>query len=250
MIRTRDFLLAIISIGFLIILLTYTVSVRKSVVVDGQSIPDFTESELLTVEAEVINPTLDRQSRIAWFKEQLGDILKQPSVTEVYEEETTEELSFQDTDAPPTEAGVVAGVMQCNNYQAYRGPWPTSNLTVVQSEGSRLFVTAIGSPLEQVLLVLPTRTYGAGMNCLPSDVVAIGQTGALIRNNEAAGYSVFTESTLIGYTLDGFPLYGFSSQSTDRCGGAVVDGTYRYYLSGDRNVILNCFVAPPVQLPS
>jgi len=99
--------------------------------------------------------------------------------------------------------------------------------------------------------VLPIRTVGnsSSPSCLPTDAVAVALSGGLIRNNEAAGYRAFPEHVLIGHTIDGFPLYGYSERQTDRCGGAVVDGAYRYYLSDTRDTVLDCFVAPPVALP-
>ena len=84
--------------------------------------------------------------------------------------------------------------------------------------------------------------------CLYSDVVGIAQDGSLIRNNEVGLYSVFGSDTLIGYALDGFPIYGKIKESGDKCGGSVVNGQYRYSLSDQREFILNCFSAPPVRM--
>jgi hypothetical protein len=69
-----------------------------------------------------------------------------------------------------------------------------------------------------------------------------------MRNNELALYTVFGPDTLVGYSLDGFPIYGPSTVATDSCGGAMVGGVYRYVLSAERPGLLTCFAATPARL--
>jgi hypothetical protein len=86
-------------------------------------------------------------------------------------------------------------------------------------------------------------------DCVGTDIIAVTPVGAPIRNSEVAKYSGSGENTLIGYTIDGLQLFGTTSSiDTDACGGAMVGGVYRYYLSPERNTIVNCFVAIPVAL--
>jgi hypothetical protein len=84
---------------------------------------------------------------------------------------------------------------------------------------------------------------------LPTDVVGIAQDGSLIRESEMALYGVFGGETLVGYALDGFPIYGSNpGAATDHCGGMMVGGQYRYYLSPERDSVINCFAGVPVTL--
>ena len=94
------------------------------------------------------------------------------------------------------------------------------------------------------------RTWPSGTtSCLPSDVIGIALDGSLIRNNEAALYTVFGGETLIGYALDGFPIYGMTPLlATDRCGGVQIDGNYRYVLQPDRPGLITCFAGAPITL--
>jgi hypothetical protein len=82
----------------------------------------------------------------------------------------------------------------------------------------------------------------ANPTCLPHEVVGIARDGSLIRNDEAALYGIFDDTVLIGYALDGFPIYGQTvDRPLDQCGGAMVDGSYRYYLSEERDHVLGCY---------
>jgi hypothetical protein len=85
-------------------------------------------------------------------------------------------------------------------------------------------------------------------SCVASDVIGIATDGSLIRNNEVGAYGVFGGGTLVGYALDGFPIYGVSEQKADICGGAMVGGQYRYVISSERATIINCFAGAPVAL--
>jgi hypothetical protein len=104
-------------------------------------------------------------------------------------------------------------------------------------------------PTEEVVLTLPLRLLPvANPSCIGSDVVGVATDGSFIRNDELSLYSIFDSGTLIGYALDGFPIYGTTDQLTDRCGGAVVEGTYRYFVSPERETILSCFSGVPLKL--
>lgn len=104
-------------------------------------------------------------------------------------------------------------------------------------------------PTEEVLAQLPLRSQPLpSPTCIPQDVIGIALDGSLIRNDEIGLYRVFGSDTLIGYTLDGFSLYGVSALPTDDCGGTMVGGAYRYYLSLERETILQCFAGVPVGL--
>ena len=114
--------------------------------------------------------------------------------------------------------------------------------------------TASGTPLltteTEVVIQLPLRSVPLGTaSCLPTDVVGIAKDGSLIRNSEVTLYAVFGADTLIGYALDGFPIYGArSGVALDECGGTGAIGQYRYYLEAERGYILNCFASEPISI--
>jgi hypothetical protein len=100
------------------------------------------------------------------------------------------------------------------------------------------------------VLQLPTRTTpSTNPTCLASDVIGIATDGSLIRNNEVGLYGIFGADTLIGYALDGFPIYGAGVGAVDACGGVVVSGVYRYQIQLKNETIINCFAGTPVSLP-
>jgi hypothetical protein len=68
-----------------------------------------------------------------------------------------------------------------------------------------------------VVLQLPLPFGPQGKTCLSYDVVGVALDGSLIRNNEHSLYQVFGSETLIGYALDGFPIYGLNKSSAARC---------------------------------
>jgi hypothetical protein len=71
----------------------------------------------------------------------------------------------------------------------------------------------------------------------------------LIRNDEVNLYGLFSANTVVGYALDGFPIYGAAAdRTTDQCGGAVGDSGYGYMINSERDFIVACFRARPVEL--
>ena len=84
--------------------------------------------------------------------------------------------------------------------------------------------------------------------CLKTDIVGIALDGSLMRNGEDKIYKIFGGETLLGYALDGFPIYGLNTEETDSCGGTSVLGAYRYYLSDKRAGLIGCFSGSPIEL--
>jgi hypothetical protein len=150
----------------------------------------------------------------------------------------------------------------CLEYQPYMGAWPRSGVELEMAEGARLVfeetlpemvlagsTTVEQAPSRSVLLQLPVTTLPASMpSCLQTDVIGIAKDGSLIRNNEVGLYGIFGSDTIVGYALDGFPIFGMSIERTDQCGGAIVAGQYGYYLSAERTEIVHCFAGQPVSL--
>ena len=170
--------------------------------------------------------------------------------------------------ATPDESSIdeqasVASAQRCAGYQEFAGVWPTG-LRIDEQEGARLVyhrksvsdnqtaTSADASTVPRdVLLQLPmAQQPGGGTTCLATDVVGIAQDGSLIRNAEYDLYGIFTDETVVGYALDGFPIFGRNdSVSVDECGGAMVRGQYGYVLQSDRDSVVQCFRGRPTPLP-
>lgn len=256
LLSTRNFLLYLVLVGVLVVGVTTTVLVKRSpqeatVIMGAQS-----ETEP-TYEAEAVVPEkLNRVERLASMRAKiaaLGDSIFSAPEPEVAVEAPA---VAEDEEAPRTEP------LLCSSYQPDTRSWNPGPVTFTVVEGARLVTrevavattTASGTPLTtmetQVVLQLPLRSAPLDTaDCLPTDVVGIAKDGSLIRNDEVKLYTVFGADTLVGYALDGFPMYGTGSgASLDECGGTSTLGQYRYYLDAKRTHILNCFAGEPVKL--
>lgn len=260
MFRTRDFLLLFVTTVFLLVAIGATVA-RQHIgqVALAPTVQLVEMSDEQTFSAEVAEATpLSREDRLVEMRRKIaegGELvsgLPEPvTVVEVTEDSQVEEIPVEVT---------VHEVMKCPGYSAYQKPWSAEGVQFEISEGARIVYRSTEQVTNSlassssvvanrtVLLQLPVHPYNTAPTCLASDVVGVAHDGSLIRNEEAGLYGVFGESTMIGYALDGHPIHGTGDASMDNCGGAVVGGEYRYYLSGDRETVLNCFMASPSSL--
>lgn len=210
-----------------------------------------------TMTAEVITEEDKRESRLASLRAKLArytDVAMAPSPEEVPVADNS------DSATTTTSEPVVAAATLCANYGAASVPQLNGQLVYQTSGSQRTFAkqeivpavstTSSSTVTMTTVFTLPLRTAPLpNPACIQRDIVAVTPTGAPIRNSDYAKYKGSGEATLIGYTIDGFELYGQSSSlATDACGGTTVSGTYRYYLSSERNTIINCFAAIPVAL--
>lgn len=210
----------------------------------------------------------DRAARLAALREKLAarNLVAETPSPSALGTATTAGPSTESSTTTPAVAGAsttAAAVAQCPDYSPWSGFWDASGISLAEVEGARLVyrealvASAVAStsagtqiPPGAVLAELPLRTLpNPTPSCLPSDVIGIATDGSLIRNDEVGLYGIFGPETLVGYALDGFPIYGMdSTAATDECGGAVLGDSYRYVLSSERAVILNCFAGAPITL--
>jgi hypothetical protein len=270
MIRTRDFLLFLCLVFFLSSGIAATV-VTDMVGLAGSQAGAVSVATEADVSPPVVSsgaivgelPTIDRAANLAAMRERLAAL-----DLGVAPESTTEVPELPVGESDDADIAVASGLQTCPTYSEVA--W--ADMLGVQfriAEGARLLYQALAPtpapvaaattstssvpirtvPAEVVLAQLPVRELPMpSPTCIAHDVVGVALDGSLIRNDETALYSVFGSDTLVGYALDGFPIYGTSGLPTDDCGGAVVGGTYRYYQSADRKTILNCYAAVPVGL--
>lgn len=247
MIRTRDFILFIVAVIFLLVGITGTLvreGLGTAVAMVDFVTPNQQAAVVTTTDTEL---TPDRAGTIARLKAKIADSellsAAQPSVTPPEEEPAT-----NPTDE--TDGGVaVATLQRCGGASdglRTASLWPTGMVTVAVGEGARV-VTAETELGMQSLLQLPLAPQASGPHCLDSEVVGVTVSGSLIFNTDAIVYDGTSEATLVGYARDGFPIYGRSSAPTDSCGGYAHPAGYRYVLSGDRPFMIGCFTGFPAQ---
>ncbi len=204
--------------------------------------------------AEISSPeTISREQRLKEMKEKIASIGDQVIST------SPDTATPQPPVVPEVAEGVVPAEQRCGTYHHGGAGWNASGLMIAEVEGARLVYRDVpGAPLassteptisRDEVLQLPLSSIPAShQSCIASDVIGIAKGGSLIRNNEVAVYKVFGPDTLVGYALDGFPIYGADSSKTDVCGGKMMDGQYRYQLSAKRDTIINCYAGTPVSI--
>ncbi len=262
MFRTRDFILFFVAVVFL----SMAIGVTLFNQIDKTSVaPEVQFAQIDEVEytAEVYVPeSVSRSERLAEMRRKIAD----SEDVSISAPETIVDLALEtDIDDAFLTLDSVPVLLQCSNYSIYSGFWPKAGLQFAESEGARiLFLEKMSEPLSlaatsssevysyssrDVVLQLPMYSSPAAKTtCLSYDVIGVAKDGSLIRNNEAGLYGIFDSETMIGYALDGFPIYGKSDESFDNCGGGVFSGQYRYHLSDTRSDVLNCFASTPVAL--
>jgi hypothetical protein len=250
MFRTRNFVLFLIG-GFVVIAGMVVVEVPKArslaSVSTAWTLSSDTGTQTYTAH---IPPTLDdRAARLADLKAKLADrtIIAAPEV------DTPPASPTKPTETATTTS--VAVLQKCSGYTPVTLPWIPQRITMTEREGIRFYteptVDAVGDTSDEVVHArIVMRTWPMGTpSCIQSDVIGIATDGSLIRNTDVALYKVFSGTTEIGYSLDGYPMYGVTpGVETDSCGGAMVAGAYRYMVDGKRPTIITCFAGIPTSI--
>jgi hypothetical protein len=269
MFRTRDFILFFVTIVFLLLAIGATLlSNLKEEGENEVTLPKLSAVNDAKYSAEELKSEgVSRAERLSVMRQKIEDskdilITESPLDDRVIEEEPLSE--------DESHGEQIANLLLCDNYSLFAGNWSGAEIMSDVIEGSRVFYTEKESETinnsststsasstytvtkeitRNTKLQLPTSPFINGQrNCIPQDVVAVASQGSIIRNTEAGLYNLFGEETLIGYALDGWPIYGSTDRQLDNCGGTTVGGEYRYYLDSERRNILNCFVSTPVSI--
>lgn len=253
MIRTRDFLLFILIVVFLLMGIGTTLIYERINTVAGTvSKVDFDKE---TVEIEVIAVTSenDREANLARLKEKIaaGESISVPDIDTV----AVPEPPVLDTNITNRVANYCSNQA---NYSQLKADWP-KKIVMREVEGARMVY-------EQVMVVASTassttpeieeipllqlslnQVRDSEDTCIAGDVIGITTTGALLTNNDVSRYGGVSDLTLIGYALDGLPIYGNRANTShlDNCGGVSEPLGYRYYLRPGENFILGCFAKTP-----
>jgi hypothetical protein len=249
MFRTRDFILLFSAIMFLVMAIGTTLINQGSVASQPPPFEIQAESEVAYVATVAVDNSTSRSERVAQMRSKISQqaLILEPVLVEETEEDST------DSDTSTTTGELAAAeVVICPLYRPYVNFWDARDLQLVEREGARVLSRGeiSSTSVPELVLQLPIKTLPSGNpSCISSDVVGIANDGSLIRNDEVGLYSIFGSETLLGYALDGFPIYGVTTETLDTCGGVMAASGYRYELSAQRSTIINCFAATPVLLP-
>lgn len=253
MIRTRDFLLFVIIVVFLLLGIGTTLVYEKFQQVTGAVTKVDFNNQISELEVETIQNGDDRAANLARLKEKIseGSVISVPDIDTVIVQETKE----------PETSITNRTVNYCENLTDHtnlKSSWP-AKVVVSEVEGARMVyeqimvIASSASSTTQSIEEVPllqlslNQVREAKDNCLPSDVIGITTTGGLLTNNDVSRYSIASELTLIGYALDGLPIYGVRTDAShlDSCGGESGSLGYRYYLRSGENFVLGCFAGTP-----
>ncbi|MFN3692647.1 MAG: hypothetical protein ACK4SL_00935 [Candidatus Paceibacteria bacterium] len=252
MVRTRDFVLFLLTVAILLLAIMgtsvwhswRTLPFMAGFLADSGTEVDYT--------ANVPAPEDNREGRLLTLR---AKVIERLGSNTVAKSEPEPEPAAPVTVPTTTTPVAVATVKTCAGYRTLNIPWTPQQIIAENREGARVyFERGLPDPLasttpENIRAVISLRSWPAGSStCIPTDVIGIATDGSLIRNNELALYTVFGGESLVGYSLDGFPIYGPSTVATDACGGAIVGGQYRYILDAERPGLITCFAAAPATI--
>lgn len=248
MFRTKDLLLVGVVIVFLVSGIGLTLSVKKSesTTVAPQALTGEPVSTTVALPADntptIAENRLRMQEKIAAYMPETRLLDSEPEQSEevVYEEEIVAEEILASSSQKESQ--------NCPNPAFYVGAWPSDSRSTVVQEGVPVVLEQHGTTTVPVVQ-LPQFVQNSYVTCPYSDVVGVTTDGVLIHNTDVDWYSVFMADTLIGYALDGAPIYGRSAAQLDECGGRIFEGVYRYELQDSRKTVIGCFGGTPVQLP-
>jgi hypothetical protein len=258
MVRTRDFVLFLGLVAFLLVGIGTTL-VRDEMVspaAPAGAAAVITATAPGETPAFLASPPVDvRAARLARLREA---IVQEAGTDALASPPAKPAAPSTEPSAPETSASPVPTepYWRCESFERLSiSPW--RGAAIKEIEGARIVyrkneeslssASGAAAPPRETLLQLPIFTHPSpSPSCIGTDIVGVALDGAFIRNDEHALYAVFGPETLIGFALDGFPIYGTNDTiSLDRCGGAVVGGGYRYHLSSRRAAVIGCFAAAP-----
>jgi len=266
MIRTRDFLLGVIAIIFLVssIGLTALLNIPNSLTGNFEVIK-FTESNESELSVIVFPESNDRADNIARLKEKIsnGEGLSAAGSV-VLTSVSTPEVKGEDEKEDEMVARAVKTCTAPTDYSKIVSSWPVQGLLQKYAEGARVYyvestaVTSAGSSTvvteeESVLLqLLTSNSRNAYDTCIDGNVIGVTTTGALLYNSDAVSFKQTSTATLVGYALDGFPIYGLLDDDSvlDSCGGLKVATGYQYHLRASENFVVGCYAGTPEKFSS
>jgi hypothetical protein len=262
MIRTRDLVIFVVILLFLLLCIAVTLVRDIQFTSQGLVFDIGMQDEETAFTATGDKKEINREDIITRLRNALAQNDSAVEVSPSVEE--TVDTASEDSDDAEEENDAATGALMCggDDAESLARSWPLSGVSFVTQESLRSVVhtdasspvaqtsassTAVAAPaVQKTLIVLPLTAYAAASpSCLPSEVVGITTTGSLMYNNEASFYKGYGAEYLIGYARDGFPIYGYYQGEVDACGGYAHASGYRYTVSPDRDYLIGCYKATP-----
>ncbi|MEZ4200789.1 MAG: hypothetical protein R3B69_04415 [Candidatus Paceibacterota bacterium] len=249
MIRTRDFFLYALILLFLCIGVGTTLIAQSKNTIEIPTVTHFLlgRENVAVVSGESAN---DRETTIARLREKLAQesgysISRVPVFTSVDEPEPEPETSSYE-------------VQRClhTDDSTLLVKWPPL-VTFSVLEGARVYsyqkidektvgTTTIQATSTVTLTALPLQPLTAVSPACVREVVGLTPAGQPLVNSSAGSYQHLGKDALIGYALDGFPIYAVApAEGLDTCGGTTENGTYRYQLRAGEGELIRCFTGIP-----
>lgn len=252
MIRTRNFLLYVLSMVFLVSAIGYTVANDTAGL--SYSVPEtvaFVQNEATAYGAIASDTANDRSAYIESMRQKiaqgLGKIDGAPVVFS----------SVDDTPDMSTQVAGGAAVAWCDVPERtddvsaawFQGAVALEDHGTVRAAVQTLPAGAESDVPTRTLIELPKGSARAAYDtCLSHDIVGVGVDGTLISNYDTWRFGSYGEGVVVGYALDGFPIItGGDASLLDSCGGADMGDGYAYRLRADSEVVLGCFAGAPTQ---
>jgi hypothetical protein len=262
MIRTRDFILYLLVLGFVLLGATYTGLASRTVTeIESYFIPG--DSVATAVEAYRVERPQTGQSRWEELRQRLaageGYLDDRPAVFTSVDQEAANTAA---QDASSTAMVGDRAVQWCGvPLPGNIASWPSATtLSIV--EGQRVVfaeetsVVTVGTTTETiteevVVASLPVRSIRSTFDsCLPDTVIGISAAGQPLLNDQASQYAGFASQQVVGHARDGFSIFGpvADPESLDACGGRYVNNVYQYHVRVDEPFILGCYAGVPAAL--
>jgi len=252
-IRTKDFLLFLLAIVFLLVgSVSLSLSNLDTTVQEAAVVYSLQDSSDEAVIYQALLPETKSDERSHRLKVLQGKIAQLSANTEI-PEEALETVNIPESET--VQSNVDGEIFLCPQYSYSNILWDSDDMSFVVAEGARILYREAGDQLlgdiaSSTILQLPINSFSSNnKTCLSNDIVGIALQGSLMRNEEDKIYKIFGSETLIGYALDGYPIYGLDNNIvTDSCGGTSAFGSYRYYLKDNRAGLIGCFSGTPISL--
>jgi len=267
MIRTRDFILYMTTLIFVVLGTTYT-GLLSHPSPNSQATPVEADKEAVVARAFLPTRTTDLNTRLAELRIRLMDgegyLAKAPAVFTSVDQVMIE---------PPVPITTTENINETTRQQQrsvqwcdHAPPpvdlsrWPSAVVQITDTERvlrsevtSAVVVGTTTKFVRQAItrVALPIRTVRSTFtSCLDSLLIGVTVNGSPLRNDSVYRYLKTSAQTPIGYTRDGFTVFGAVSDEAalDECGGQYVQNKYQYHLRPGEPFIIGCYAGLPVPL--
>ena len=262
MLRTRDFLLYLIVLGFLIVIAVATTQTRSGIAAPLLDRIGFSSAPAPTLEVQQVPVSDKRAERLAALQAKIaegeGQLISAPP-------------DFSSVDSVSSDVAVIAtGTVAIAPVQYCGIPtphpaassWPAAAY-IADRSADTITIKRVVRTTETVgttttsqtafsnFASLPIRVIRSNFDsCLPDTTIGVNAGGQLLDNRQTDLFAHFAPTDVVGYTRDGFTLFGPVPDESvlDTCGGQYVGGLYQYHVRVGAEGLISCYAGIPVSL--